>query len=134
MWCIRHQFLENIRSRHSNLGSWRSVVRERKSAAIKRSWPDLVNNPLEPSGDDGSTLFIEHALSNLDIEQGYECDMGEEPEITSLQKDRSSSFFRSKIEGMAGCYPFENLWAAVDILFLRGSSDLVVAKQAIVSF
>ncbi|KAM7525513.1 hypothetical protein LguiA_015415 [Lonicera macranthoides] len=131
MWCIRHQFLENIGSRHSNLGSWRSVVRERKSAAIKRSWPNLVNNPSEPGGDDGSTLFIEHALSNLDIEQGYECEMGEEPEITSLQKDSGLSFFRSKIEGMAGCYPFENLHAAVDILFLRGSSDLVVAKQAI---
>ncbi|XP_052209609.1 E3 ubiquitin-protein ligase HOS1 isoform X2 [Diospyros lotus] len=130
LWCIRHHFLENVRSRYSNLTSWRASVRERKSAAISRSWPNSVNHPAESSGTNSCTLFIEDALSNIEIEQDYAHERGE-LEITSLQKDGSSSFFRSKIEGMAGCYPFENLRAAADVLFLRGSSDLVVAKQAI---
>jgi E3 ubiquitin-protein ligase HOS1 len=31
-------------------------------------------------------------------------------------------------------YPFRNLCEAVDMLFLHGASDMVIAKQAIVSF
>ncbi|XAR54921.1 hypothetical protein NMG60_11030256 [Bertholletia excelsa] len=134
MWSIRHDFLSNIGSRYANFTSWRTSVRERKSAAIKRSWPDSINNSSEFAKTNGSTLFIEDALLNIEIEQGYPPDMGGELEISSLQKDGSSLFFRSKIEGMAGCYPFENLRAAVDILFLLGSSDMVVAKQAIVLY
>ncbi|KAK3039525.1 hypothetical protein RJ639_028107, partial [Escallonia herrerae] len=131
LWCLKHQFLENIRSWHSNFTSWRSIVRERKSAAIKRSWPDSINHPVESTGPGGSTLFIEDALSNIDVEQEYTRETGDESEIASLQKEGGSSFFRSKIEGMAGCYPFEHLRDAIDILFLRGSSDMVVAKHAI---
>ncbi|XP_059657605.1 E3 ubiquitin-protein ligase HOS1 [Cornus florida] len=131
IWCLRHQFLENVRSRHTNITSWRSHVRERKSAAIKHSWPDSVNHSADSMRRDGSTLFIEDALSNLEIEQGYSHETAGELEIASLQKDGGSSFFRSTIEGMAGCYPFENLRAATDMLFWHGSSDLVVAKQAI---
>ncbi|XP_057953334.1 E3 ubiquitin-protein ligase HOS1 isoform X2 [Malania oleifera] len=130
MWCIRHQFLENVRSRYTNFTSWRFAVRERTSAAIARSWPDSVNHSVEPTGQNGS-LFIEDALLNLEIEQGYMQEMREEFDVASLQKDGGLSVFKSKIDGMAGCYPFENLRAATDILFLRGNSDLVVAKQAI---
>ncbi|KAL5551422.1 hypothetical protein UlMin_001598 [Ulmus minor] len=130
IWCIRHQFLENVRSRYANFTSWRSLVRERKSAAIRRSWPDAVNNSEECAGQEGS-LFIEDALANLEIEHGYTQEREEELKIAYLQKDGVSSIFRSKIEGIAGCYPFESLRAAIDILFLRGSSDMVLAKQAI---
>ncbi|KAL7165042.1 hypothetical protein ACSBR2_040851 [Camellia fascicularis] len=131
IWCIRHHFLENVGSQYTNFTSWRSSICERKSAAIKRSWPDSVNHSAESARTNGSTLFIEDALLNIEIEQGYTHEIGEELEIASLQKAGSSLFFRSKIEGMAGCYPFENLRAAADILFLHGSSDLVIAKQAI---
>ncbi|KAF6149900.1 hypothetical protein GIB67_008621 [Kingdonia uniflora] len=127
-WCIRHQFLENVKSRYLNDKSWRSLYRERKSAAMKRCWPDLISKSAEPGQLDGSTLFIEDALSHLQIEHGY----GKDNEITALVKDGgSSSFLRSKLEGAIGCYPFESLRAAADILFLCGSSDLVIAKQAI---
>ncbi|PSS11557.1 E3 ubiquitin-protein like [Actinidia chinensis var. chinensis] len=131
IWCIRHQFLENVRSCYNNFASWRASVRERNSAAIKRSWPDPLNHSAESPGTNGSTLFIEDALSNIETEQVSTREMEWESEIASLQKDGSSSFFRSKIEGMTGCYPFENLRAAADVLFLHGSSDMVVAKQAI---
>ncbi|KAL7167192.1 hypothetical protein ACSBR2_037797 [Camellia fascicularis] len=131
IWCIRHHFLENVKPRYTNITSWRAAVRERKSAAIMRSWPDSVNNSVGSGRTNSSTLFIEDALSNIDIDQGYTHEMAGELEIASLQKDESLSFFRSKIEGMAGCYPFENLRAAADVLFLHGSSDLVLAKQAI---
>ncbi|KAG2676354.1 hypothetical protein I3760_12G049200 [Carya illinoinensis] len=133
MWCIRHQFLENVRSRHTDFMSWCSLVRERKSAAIKRSWPDAVNYSAEPSGQDGS-LFIEDALLNLDTEQGNTEETAEELEAASLLKSGVLSILQCKIGGVAGCYPFENLQTAVDILFLCGSSDLVVAKQAILLY
>ncbi|CAN4127661.1 unnamed protein product [Withania somnifera] len=129
IWCIRHEFLENVKSRHKNFVSWRALVRERKSAAIKRAWPDSVNHS---DVYNASTLFIEDALSNIEAaEQGYLDDHEEELALAYLQKDGGSLYSLSKIEGMAGCYPFESLRAAADILFLRGSSDLVVAKQAI---
>lgn len=134
IWCIRHQFLENVRSRFSDFASWSSTVRERKSAAIKRAWPDSINRILESSEQSTSSLFIEDALSNLDTEQGYVSKDEGELAITSLLTGGGNSFFRSKLHGMAGCYPFENLRAAVDLLFLQGNSDLVVAKQAIVSY
>ncbi|MBA0552947.1 hypothetical protein Golob_023719, partial [Gossypium lobatum] len=129
MWCIRHQFLEHVRSRHANFTSWHNLVRERKSAATARAWPDVVDRSADSTRQDGS-LFIEDALANLDIEQACDQELGEESYFAFLLKD-SASFSRSKIEGLIGCYPFESLQAAVDILFLRGSSDLVVAKQAI---
>ncbi|XP_075103568.1 E3 ubiquitin-protein ligase HOS1-like [Nicotiana tabacum] len=131
IWCIRHEFLENVRSRHRDFASWRALVSGRKSAAIKRAWPDSINHSEESNGQYRSTLFIEDALSNIEAaEQGDVDDHEEELALAYLQKDGGSLYSRSKIEGMAGCYPFENLRAAVDILFLRGSSDLVVAKQA----
>ena len=131
-WCVRHHFLENVGSRYSNLSSWCTAVLERKTAAIKRSWPDVPNQSPESSMQTGS-LFIEDALANLEIEQGHMLEKGEESELALLLKDRGL-FFRSKLEGLTACYPFENLRAAVDLLFLHGSSDLVLAKQAIVSF
>ncbi|KAK9927619.1 hypothetical protein M0R45_024795 [Rubus argutus] len=127
-WCVRHEFLENVKPRHTNITVWRSLVCQRKSAAIERSWPEAVNNSEESSGQEGS-LFIEDALANLETEQGNTV-MVEELKLASAQNDGSSSVIRSKIEGIRGCYPFENVRAAVDILFLCGSSDLVVAKQA----
>ncbi|CAI0413103.1 unnamed protein product [Linum tenue] len=79
------------------------------------------------------SLFIEDALSNIEIPQGHPEHTEEELRLASLQKDRES-LFRSKLEGLAICYPFESLQAAVDALFLTGSSDTVVAKEAIVSY
>lgn len=131
-WCVRHQFLENIQSRYSNAALWRSIVRERKLSATKRSWSSSSGSSVEPAGQDGSTLFIEDALSNLGIDEVISEVMGEEIAIRCLEKGGSyPSLFNSKIEGATICYPFENLRAATDILFLRGSSDMVVAKQAI---
>lgn len=132
IWCVRHEFLEDVKPRHTNITVWRSLVCKRKSAAIERSWPEAVNNSEESSGQDGS-LFIEDALGNLETEQGNAV-MVEELKLASAQKDGPSSVIRSKIEGIRGCYPFENVRAAVDILFLCGSSDLVVAMQATVSY
>ncbi|KAK6117455.1 hypothetical protein DH2020_048782 [Rehmannia glutinosa] len=131
IWCIRHQFLENVRSRYSDIASWSSSFRERKSAAIKRAWPDPTNRVLGSGEQSTSSLFIEDALSNLDTEQGYADKDEGELANASLLSGGGNSFFLSKLHGMAACYPFENSRAAVDLLFLQGNSDLVVAKQAI---
>ncbi|KAF9689782.1 hypothetical protein SADUNF_Sadunf01G0128000 [Salix dunnii] len=128
-WCVRHHFLENVRSCYTDLSSWHSVVHERKSAAIKRAWPDIPNQHAESSML-AASLFIEDALANLEIGQNHMQEMGEESELAPLHKD-GGLFCRSKLKGLAASYPFENLRAAVDVLFLHGSSDLVLAKQAI---
>lgn len=128
IWYIRHQFLEGL-NRHDSFCSWHSEIRERKSMAIRRAWPSSIT-----SRADGAMLFIDDALSNLDSQHDYTTDREDYLEIASLQKDGGLSFSRVRIEGMVGSYPFENLRSAIDILFLCGSSDLVVAKQAIVSF
>ncbi|KAI3846281.1 hypothetical protein MKW92_026214 [Papaver armeniacum] len=131
-WSIKHQFLENVRSRHINYSSWRSRFRDRKSAAITRAWPEFKSNSAEYAKQDSATLFIEDALSNLEIEQELSRGMSKELEVLSLVKNGgSSSFIRSNIEGFEGCYPFETLRDAADVLFLCGSSDVVVAKRAI---
>ncbi|KAI3408027.1 RING-type domain-containing protein [Psidium guajava] len=129
-WCIRHEFLATLGSRFANYEQWRKFFQERKSAAIKRSWPDVVNLSTESGGQEGS-LFIEDAVANLEIIEEGTNEMGEESELFSLQKSGGSLFLRAKVEGLSGCYPFENLRAAADMLFLYGSSDLVVAKRAI---
>ncbi|KAF7120469.1 hypothetical protein RHSIM_Rhsim13G0032200 [Rhododendron simsii] len=109
-----------------------SILMTKQEISCKyRAWPESVNHSADSTKTNGSTLFIEDALSNIETEQQYADEMGGEFEIASLQKDGSSLFFRSKIEGMARCYPFESLRAAADVLFLHGTSDLVVAKQAI---
>lgn len=121
-------------SRHANIASWKSVVQQRKIAARNRAWPDLVTNRASESYQpETASLFIVDALSYIDREQGYREDDEEELQIAYLQKDQGPLSLRSKREGLAGFYPFESLRAAVDLLFLRGSSDLVVSKLAIVS-
>uniref|UniRef100_A0A7N0RF81 ELYS-like domain-containing protein n=1 Tax=Kalanchoe fedtschenkoi TaxID=63787 RepID=A0A7N0RF81_KALFE len=125
IWCIRHQFLENLKPRFTNYSSWRAHVRDRKSAATKRAMSSAIESTIQ----EGS-LFIEDALLNLEGEV-HPFDIEDDFDVKCLQKDSTSSNFRSKIDGSSGSYPFENLRAACDILFLHGSSDLVVAKRAI---
>ncbi|CAN6807906.1 unnamed protein product [Brassica oleracea] len=129
IWCIRHGFLEDVRSRYSTFTSWKALVLERKSDAIKRAWPDAVDQSSDCNVQ-GASLFIEDALQNLEREPEYSQDIGADLEVGCLQNDERS-ILRSKIEGISGSYPFESLRTAADILFLQGSSDLVVAKQAI---
>ncbi|XP_014521057.1 E3 ubiquitin-protein ligase HOS1 isoform X1 [Vigna radiata var. radiata] len=129
IWCIRHEFLEGVRSRFTDNSSWSSDVRMRKSEAIRRSWPDAINQSMESSGHDGS-LFIEDALNNLDLEEGFMNGTVEGLEIASLQKD-GASFLGSNTDQVLGYYPFKNLRSAADLLFLHGGSDMVIAKQAI---
>ncbi|MFS8019072.1 putative ELYS-like domain-containing protein [Helianthus anomalus] len=126
IWYTRHQHLEDL-NRHASFPSWSSDVRERKSTTIKHAWPTLT----EISTPDCEILFIHDTLSNLDPQQEYTPDRDYELEIASLQKDEGFSLSRAKIEGLIGSYPFKNLRSAIDVLFLYGSSDLVVAKQAI---
>lgn len=132
IWCARHDFLDCVRSRFPDISSWTSVVRKRKSEAITRAWPDVINLSVEPTRQNGS-LFIEDALNNLDLEDGLITNIGESLNVASLQKD-GTSIFRTNTDGVLVCYPFKNIRAAADLLFLRGSSDMVIAKQAIVSF
>ncbi|KZV53298.1 hypothetical protein F511_07592 [Dorcoceras hygrometricum] len=134
IWCIRHQFLENVRSRYSEFASWHSSVHERKSASLKRAWLDPLNRKWESGEQNASSLFIIDALSNLDAEQGYNGRDEEELKSLSLQTNNGNSFARPKLHGMQGCYPFENLRSAVDLLFLQGNPHLVVAKQAILLY
>lgn len=135
IWCTRHQFLENVQSRFSNSAIWSQHVQERKSVAVNRSWPEFSSNLADSARSSGFRLFIEQALSNLGIERSYLERSKEEVDIVFLQDENSPLLFHSKIDetNKYGCYPFKNLRAATDVLFLHGTSDMVVCKQAIVS-
>ncbi|XP_020261544.1 E3 ubiquitin-protein ligase HOS1 [Asparagus officinalis] len=131
IWCVRHQFLENIPSQHANYTSWIFHFHEKKAAAVKRAWPDISSYP-EVSSGSKSALFIEEALSNLGI--GHNIAEGmEEVDIFCL-RDENSPLLQSEIDEAnknEELYPFENVRAATDTLFLHGTSDMVVAKRAI---
>lgn len=109
---------------------------QRKAYAEERKWPGFSDTGSDVNEANQSTLFIEQALQNLGIEQSYR-DKEEEIAITCLQNEQSSSMFCSTITTnhfSTDRYPFKNLREAVDVLFLHGASDMVIAKQAIVSF
>ncbi|KAH7654309.1 E3 ubiquitin-protein ligase HOS1 protein [Dioscorea alata] len=136
IWCIQHHFLEDVPSRYPDSASWNRFVRERKSAAVKRAWPNFTSTSVAFLGSNEATLFIEEALSNLGIEESYSQDIEEDLDISCLQQEHSPLLFLSKIdEGNTnrkeGWYPFGNLRVAADVLFLHGTSDMVLAKQAI---
>lgn len=131
MWCIRHKFLEDIPSRHTNLASWSSDVIKRKADAKERKWPEFSDKSSAYNEANQGILFIEQALQNLGIQ---ESNSGSEEgvEIVCLQSEQSSSMFCSTIDQFSvDKYPFKDLREAVDVLFLHGSSDMVIAKQAI---
>ncbi|KAF0888472.1 hypothetical protein E2562_014710 [Oryza meyeriana var. granulata] len=131
MWCIRHKFLEDVCSRHANLASWNSDVIKRKASAKERKWPEFSDKSSAYNEDNQGILFIEQALQNLGIQESYS-DSEEGVEIACLQSEQSSSIFCSTINQFSvDKYPFKNLREAVDVLFLHGASDMVIAKQAI---
>ncbi|KAG2553275.1 hypothetical protein PVAP13_9KG518000 [Panicum virgatum] len=135
IWCIRHRFVQDICSRYTDYESWSSDVIQRKASAEARKWPDFFDKQSGDNGANQGTLFIEQALQNLGIEQSYRNE--EEAAITCLQNEQSSSMFYSTITAdhfSLNRYPFKNLREAVDVLFLHGASDMVIAKQAIILY
>ncbi|XP_062214663.1 E3 ubiquitin-protein ligase HOS1-like [Phragmites australis] len=136
IWCIRHRFLEEICSRYADFTSWSSDMIKRKASAKQRQWPEFPDESACYNEANRCTLFIEQALQNLGIEQSYR-DNEEEVSITCLQNEQSSSMFCSTIttdQFSVNRYPFKNLREAVDVLFLHGVSDMVIAKQAILLY
>lgn len=134
IWCTRHDFLEKICSRHASFATWSADVIERKKSAEERQWPEFSGKSSGCNEANQGILFIEQALQNLGAQQSYK-DNEEGAEITCLQNEQSSSNFCSTIDQFSvNSYPFKNLREAVDVLFLHGGSDMVIAKQAIVSF
>lgn len=119
IWCTRHEFLDNVRSRFSNSSSWASVVRKRKSEAIRRAWPDAINESTESKGHDGS-LFIEDALNNIDLEEEMIPEIGDGLEVAALQKD-GASIFRSNTDQM-------KLYRKRVAFFLRYLAQLPILK------
>ncbi|KAJ3694023.1 hypothetical protein LUZ60_009503 [Juncus effusus] len=122
IWCTRHQFLNQIESRHPNFQSWESNFLNKKSASA--------------SDPNSTSLFIEEALQNLGLEE-RESENEEDISLLLLveQQGNESGFYprvdQSKSNPNWYKYPFKSVKDAADILFLHGDSDLVVAKRAI---
>nr|PNR46344.1 hypothetical protein PHYPA_013463 [Physcomitrium patens] len=139
-WCARHQFLETIRSSYTSISQWHASVKERTSVAQDRAWPETHNNckleVLQPA-----TLFIEDALVNLGLLEGddeNEVGFGDLPELNWLRQGPTAQTpgslrFRRDLEPTQSRspYPPESVRAAVDLLFLKGTCDLILAKKAI---
>lgn len=131
IWCTRHEFLEKICSRHASFATWSADVIERKKSAEERQWPEFSGKSSGHNEVNQGILFIEQALQNLGGQQSYR-DNEEGAEITYLQNEQSASEFSCTIDQFSvNSYPFKNLREAVDVLFLHGGSDMVIAKQAI---
>ncbi|XP_078431512.1 ubiquitin-protein ligase [Wolffia australiana] len=131
IWCVRHKFLDNTEARFPDSDSWSFDVRERKLAAVKRSWPNSAGFTSESTMQHESTLFIEDALSNLQLGQDLAQSAGDELDARALLRDTNALSNLSAGTGILGIYPFLDLRSAADILFLHGSSDMSVAKRAI---
>ncbi|KAL3682089.1 hypothetical protein R1sor_000111 [Riccia sorocarpa] len=139
-WFTRHRFLEALPSRFANVGLWRAAVKERKSAAVGRAWSD--DESIDQSGASSSaTLFIEDAIGNLGIGRDDDEEAGRDIlDVGRLkQAGLPSSPFRYRrdsgghttFSSSSMIYPPDSIRAAVDLLFLEGSSDLILAKKAI---
>lgn len=143
-WCARHQFLETTRSSYASIGQWQSAVKERKSAAQDRAWSETPHNNGKLGVSQSATLFIEEALANLGLLEGddeEEVGLGDLPQLSLLRQGPTAQTpaslrFRRDLEPMQSRspYPPESVRAAVDLLFLEGTCDLILAKKAIVSF
>ncbi len=142
-WCARHQFLESLSPRFTSVGQWLTAVEERRSAARKRAWTEGLQTTVQfESGHEGS-MFIEDALANLGMGRDGAGEAGNnedflEPgwlqETGLVQTSPSLKYMQDAVSGQSGVlYPPKSMRAAVDKLFLEGSSDLILAKKAIVS-
>lgn len=138
-WCARHQFLDTIRSSYESPSQWHIAVNGRKSAAQSRAWSETPYKTGKIGVSRTATLFIEEALANLGLLGSNDEDefgLGDLPEVSFLRQESPASIrFRRDLEPMQcwSCYPPESVRAAVDLLFLEGTCDLILAKKAIVS-
>lgn len=120
-------------------------MRDRKSAAVQRAWSEYPRSIGQTGPTSPATLFIEDAIGNLGIGRDEEEEGGRD--VLDLGRLKQSSLPSSPplrhrrdsgghplTSGPSMIYPPDNVRAAVDLLFLEGSSDLILAKKAIVSF
>jgi E3 ubiquitin-protein ligase HOS1 len=141
-WCVRHQFLEIIPSRYVSNTQWRSAVQERKAAAQERVWPEASHNS-QLDVSQPASLFIEEALANLGLSEDDEDEGGRTNDLQELSWLRQASgvytpaSLRYRRDAgpvqSSSLYPPDSVRAAVDLLFLEGTSDLILAKKSIVS-
>lgn len=138
-WCARHQFLETVRSSYASPSQWHIAVNGRKSAAQSRARSETSYKNGKIGISQAATLFIEEALANLGLlgsKDEDEFGLGDLPEVSFLRQGSPASLrFSRDLEPMQfwSCYPPESVRAAVDLLFLEGTCDLILAKKAIVS-
>ncbi|KAG0627597.1 hypothetical protein M758_2G213700 [Ceratodon purpureus] len=140
-WCARHQFLETIPSSYASISQWQTAVKERKSAAQDRAWSETAHNNGKLGVSQPATLFIEEALANLGLLEDDDVDEAGMVDLSELSwlcqgptaQTPASLRFRRDLEPMQSRspYPPESIRAAVDLLFLKGTCDLILAKKAI---
>lgn len=139
-WCARHHFLDNIPSRHVSIAQWCTAVKERKTAAQDRAWPEPPRTNSQMGTIQPASLFIEEALANLGLSKEDDDEDNDHKDLLELNWLRQAPTVYTPISlryagsmQSSALYPPENVRAAVDLLFLEGTSDLILAKKAIVS-
>lgn len=136
-WCSRHHFLESVPGRFATVAQWKSSLKERKAAAQERTWPDYIAGMGHLGPKPQASLFIEDAISNLGLGREDEEESGRDsPEMSWFRTPGRSG--RQRWDGLLSqganlLYPPEGVRTAVDMLFLDGSSEMILAKRAIVS-
>ncbi|XP_024524647.1 E3 ubiquitin-protein ligase HOS1 [Selaginella moellendorffii] len=124
-WCIRQKFLDNVPSCFTSIAHWKVAFQERKWAANDRVWPEYMANTGRLGPKPAGALFIEDALSvGLGKDDGDSSNLM--LDLGSLKHGNVATY-----QAPDSDYPPESTRAAVDALFLEGSSDLFFAKKAI---
>ena len=135
-WCAKHDFLENISSRHSTIDDWKNAFEVRKVSANSRAWPNHIRHSWESTFNEPATLFIEDALENIGFGEDMDNDfLRETPDLECLKQEPAmTSVMRETVRAFStGVYPPKSVRTAVDIIFLETNADLFLAKKAIVS-
>ncbi|KAH8966469.1 hypothetical protein BDL97_03G026400 [Sphagnum fallax] len=140
-WCARHQFLDNVPPRFTSIGQWLTAVEERKSAAQERAWSDGLRTAAQLGSGQQGSLFIEDALANLRTASDDDGKAGSNKDFLELGWLQEAAlvlttpclrYMQDAVSLQSGMlYLPDNVHAAVDKLFLEGSSDLILAKKAI---
>ncbi len=120
-----------------------TAVEESKSAAWERAWLDGLQTAAQVGSGQQGSLFIEDALANLRMASDDDgkagsnkifLELGWLQEAVLVLTPLSLRYMQDVVSLQSGIlYLPNNVYAAVDKLYFEGSSDLILAKKAIVS-
>ncbi|KAK8934344.1 E3 ubiquitin-protein ligase HOS1 [Platanthera zijinensis] len=127
IWSDRLEYLQN------NFLCWESLMICTKKSLIRKGKKSSPKRAEPAESGRIKTLWLYSAILNL--KQRLNHIVISSPAILIIshghRKSEPALFIEQALNDSSVCYPFKNSRAAVDVIFLHGASDMVVAKRAI---